>query len=77
MMKVRYDCLPLSPRRRSTVRRLRSHARDAGVPKSVELEHRLSRLELAMKGVRDSLDLFEKRMIALQAQLDHIAARLR
>lgn len=54
--------------------RVRTTARD--VPKSVELEQRVSRLELALKEIREALDVISKRLVALQAHLDHVAARV-
>ena len=46
------------------------------VPKSWELEQRVARLELRIKDLEAALDLQTKRGIALQAQLDHLLARL-
>ena len=46
------------------------------VPKSWELEQRVARLELRIKELQAALDLQTKRNIALQAQFDHLLARL-
>jgi hypothetical protein len=61
-------------RRHSTIREPRASARE--VPKSIELEQRVARVELALKDMRDTLDVLTKQFIALQAQLDHVAARV-
>jgi uncharacterized coiled-coil protein SlyX len=42
----------------------------------VELEQRIARLELRLKRTCDELDLTRQRMASLQAQLDHLIARL-
>ena len=47
-----------------------------GVPKSWELEQRVARLELRIKDLQTALDLQNKRNISLQAQFDHLLARL-
>jgi len=46
------------------------------VPKSWELEQRVARLELQIRDVQSALTLQAKRTIAMQAQLDHLIARL-
>jgi len=46
------------------------------VPKSVELEHRLSRLELVVKQLVETLASEHRQNSAMQAQLDHILAKL-
>ena len=43
--------------------------------KSVELEQRVSRLELQLQHIEDVMDLQTKRLVAVQAQLDHLIAR--
>ncbi len=58
------------------MRRVNAHAHDAGVPKSVELEFRVSRIEGDMKDLREMLEVLTKRVVALQAQMDHLLARL-
>jgi chromosome segregation ATPase len=67
----------LSSRRRSTIRQPRSVADELpGAPKTVELEQRLSRLEGACAEMQDQLSTLSKRLNAIQAQLDYVAARL-
>ena len=66
-------------RRRSTVRRARATASDfprGAYPKSFELENRVARLELLFKDVRIACEILNKRLTALQAQIDHVTARL-
>jgi hypothetical protein len=46
------------------------------VPKSWELEQRVARLEIQIRDVQSALNLQAKRTIAMQAQLDHLIARL-
>jgi hypothetical protein len=46
------------------------------VPKSWELEQRVARLELQMRDMQSALTLQSKRTISLQAQIDHLIARL-
>lgn len=67
----------LSTRRRSSVRlpRTLAHERPAD-SKSFELEQRLSRLEVSQRELLETLKGLTKRLIALQAQLDHVAARI-
>ena len=48
----------------------------AEVPKSIELELRIARLELYVKDLTEQIDLQAKRTVALQAQLDHFLARI-
>jgi hypothetical protein len=43
--------------------------------KSVELEQRVSRLELRFQHIEDVMELQTKRLVAVQAQLDHLIAR--
>lgn len=68
-----YYCRPLAVRRHSTVRSPRSTVYE--VPKSVELERRLSRLELTLKDLRESIDVLIKHAASMQAQLVHLDAR--
>jgi uncharacterized coiled-coil protein SlyX len=65
----------LSSRRHSTLRRIAATATE--LPKSLELEARIARLELLVKGLREDLAARQRNEAALQAQLDHLAARLR
>jgi hypothetical protein len=55
-------------RRRSTIKSVRTLARE--MPKSVELEQRVSRVELHLQELT-------RRVAALQAQLDHLVAKVR
>ena len=64
----------LHSRRRSTVHPPRATAPE--LSKSIELEHRVSRLELKLTAARSVIDTLTKRAVALQAQLDHLAARI-
>jgi len=64
----------LTPRRLSSVPRVRDTA--AEVPKSIELEQRIGRIELKLKELLQQLELQTKRSAAIQAQLDHLSARL-
>jgi hypothetical protein len=61
-------------RRQGTLGPVRASA--AEVPKSLELEVRVGRLETRMKHVADAFATIERRVTSIQAQLDHIAARL-
>jgi len=67
----------LPSHRRSTILEKRSTASEStsGL-KTVELEQRLSRLEICCRDMADTMDLLLKRTTALQAQLDHISAKL-
>jgi hypothetical protein len=65
----------LAERRHST---LRPHlATAAEAPKSVELESRIGRLELIVKGLQEELAIRQRREAAMQAQLDHMWARMK
>jgi hypothetical protein len=66
----------LSPRRQSTSRALRATATETLPHKSVELEVRISRLEIVLSHLKEAHDLLVKRHVAMQAQLDHLEARL-
>jgi hypothetical protein len=46
------------------------------VPKSLELEQRVARVELQQQQIRETLDVVLKRLAAIQAQLDHLGARV-
>jgi hypothetical protein len=69
-----YYSRSLAARRRSTIPFLPDTA--AEVPKSIELELRIARLELYVKDLTEQIDLQAKRTVALQAQLDHFLARI-
>jgi uncharacterized coiled-coil protein SlyX len=55
---------------------IRSTAAEFPQAKSLELETRVARLEILMKDMCAAYDELHRRMVAIQAQLDHIAARL-
>jgi len=46
-------------------------------PKSLELEQRIARLEICCQEMEARLELALKRSAALQAEVDHLRARLR
>jgi len=69
----RYHAL-LRSRRQSTLRSAR-RAMASEFSKSVELEQRVSRVELRLQHIEDVMDLQTKRLVAVQAQLDHLIAR--
>jgi hypothetical protein len=46
-------------------------------PKTLELEQRLARLEICCRDMQSLLELVVKRSTALQAEVDHISAKLR
>ena len=62
--------------KRQTTIPMFSRATADEVPKSWELEQRVARLEIRIKDLQAALDLQTKRNIALQAQFDHLLARL-
>jgi len=64
------------PRRRSTLKPIRSTGAEFPKPKSLELETRVARLEILMKDLGAAYDELHRRMVAIQAHLDHIAAAL-
>ena len=64
------------PVKRETTIPTFSRATADEVPKSWELEQRVARLELRIRDMQAALDLQTTRSIALQAQLDHLIARL-
>jgi len=45
-------------------------------PKTVELEQRLARLEICCRDLQSALELVMKRSTALQAELDHVSAKI-
>jgi molecular chaperone GrpE (heat shock protein) len=53
--------------------RVRAH--EIHVPKTVELEQRIARLELKLQRALEDLENTRQRMSALQAQLDHYGAK--
>jgi len=64
----------LSPRRRSTIKRdpYKANEHVPQMSKTVELEQRLSKVEMCC----DEITVISKRVTALQAQLDHLLAKL-
>ena len=64
-------------RRHSTLKPTRDFAGNFPQGKSLELEHRIGRLEEAVKAIREAIELLTNRTITLQAQLDHVTARHR
>jgi hypothetical protein len=54
----------------------RGSAHEIHVPKTVELEQRIARLELKLQRTVEELEKTRQRMSALQAQIDHYSARL-
>jgi hypothetical protein len=70
-----YYQLPLTDRRYSTERPSPETAAD--LPKSVELESRISRLELLTKGLQEEMAIRQRREAAMQAELDHLWARIK
>ena len=64
-------------RRRSTIHEPANRANDTvDVSKSVELEQRMARLEGLHAEVLETLSVLLKRTTAIQAQLDHLAAKI-
>jgi len=64
-------------RRRYTLRPTRWTADDLPIaPKSVELEQRLSRLEVSCAELGEQLKAQQRHFVALQAQLDHFMAKM-
>ena len=45
-------------------------------PKTIELEQRLAKSEVTISVLQDSVDILQQRVAALQAQLDHLLAKL-
>jgi hypothetical protein len=62
--------------RRSTITLPRATADDFPPPKSFELENRVARLEIIIEDMRASFETLNKRLTAIQAQLDHLGSRL-
>jgi len=44
--------------------------------KSLELEQRLARIEVLVGNLHNAIELIQKRTASLQAQLDHLSARI-
>jgi SpoU rRNA methylase family enzyme len=60
--------------RRSSIPTRRAIANEA--PKALELETRVGRLEVLLKDIRDAIEVLKSRTVAIQAQLDHLDARV-
>jgi uncharacterized coiled-coil protein SlyX len=65
----------VSDRRRSTLKPVRANTND--LSKSLELEQRIARLELSSRALRETIEALTKKTVALQAQLDHLLAKIR
>jgi uncharacterized coiled-coil protein SlyX len=65
----------LSHRRHLTARPARSAASDTS--KSIELESRIGRLEVLVKGLQEELAIRQRHEVTMQAELDHLWARLK
>jgi len=66
---------PVLHGRRQSIPIPRSTARELRLPKTVELEQRIGRLEMKLQRACEELELTRQRMSALQARLDHYVAR--
>lgn len=62
-------------RRHASTPKLQVTANEGPPPKSVELEHRLGRVELKLERACEELELTRQRLSAIQAQLDHLLAK--
>jgi hypothetical protein len=65
---------PVSARRRSAIATVRATASE--LPKSLELENRVARLESMLKDVQAAVAVLTKRTTSLQAHLDHVSAQI-
>jgi uncharacterized coiled-coil protein SlyX len=45
-------------------------------PKTIELEQRLARAELTITELRETISVLHKRIVSLQAQLDHVVGKI-
>jgi molecular chaperone GrpE (heat shock protein) len=61
--------------RRRSIPDPRSTARELQLPKTVELEQRIARLEMKLQRACEELEATRQRMAALQARIDHYTAR--
>jgi len=66
----------LRSHRRSSIKQPRVRANEFFLPRSLELEQRLARLEVAIKDTRTLCEALIKQVAALQARCDHLAARV-
>jgi hypothetical protein len=64
------------PRRHSTIKPIPVTADDFSDLKSLELEQRLARIEVLMESLRTAMDVLMKRTTSLQAEVDHLSARI-
>ena len=62
-------------RRQSSTHQPRSAAKEH--PKSIELEQRIARMEIAVTRLTEWMETLNTRFVALQAHLDHVSARIR
>jgi hypothetical protein len=62
--------------RRSTIRQPHRAEERTNPSKALELETRIARLEITVRGVTAALEVLGKRTTAIQAQLDHLTARI-
>jgi hypothetical protein len=65
----------LSQRRHLSARPARSAASERS--KSLELESRIGRLEVLVKGLQEELATRQRHEVAMQAEIDHLWARLK
>jgi hypothetical protein len=70
-----YTHAALNGLRRHSTPAPRASAHELHVPKSVELEKRISRLEIKLQHALEDLEQTRQRITALQARLDHYTAR--
>jgi hypothetical protein len=62
--------------RHSTIRATGWTANDLpNAPKSVKLEQRLSRVEVCCAKLQEQLKVYERHLVAVKAQLDHLMAK--
>jgi hypothetical protein len=61
--------------RRHSTSAPRASAHELHAPKTLELEKRISRLEITLQRALEDLEQTRQRITALQARLDHYAAR--
>lgn len=71
-----YTSLPLNGVRRHSTPAPRASAHEIHLPKTVELEQRIARLEIKLQRAVEDLEKTRQRMSSLQAQLDHYTAKL-
>ena len=75
--RIGYYPRALPSRRRSTVPPPPATASDISIaPKSLELEQRIARVEAWAEELQQTVDILLKRITAMQAQIDHLSARV-